>query len=105
MCVENFSPVKLKATIRISNRQQCTNLYKRRRRIQVGDGEICAGGEKGVDSCYGDSGGPLMVIRELKWYLAGVVSFGEYPCGKEGTPGLYTNVAYYLDWIYSTVKP
>ena len=61
---------------------------------------ICAGGGK-VDSCQGDSGGPLIVNIERKLTLVGVTSWG-YGCGIEGSPGVYTKVANYIDWIENT---
>ena len=36
------------------------------------------------------------------FYVTGIVSFGGL-CGR--TPGVYTNVQYYLDWIESIVWP
>ena len=56
---------------------------------------------KGKDSCNADSGGP-MVIREFSgdpWYQTGIVSFGPTPCGKLGSPGVYTKVSAFLPWI------
>ena len=58
---------------------------------------ICAGGGK-VDSCQGDSGGSLVVNVNGKITLAGVTSWG-YGCGVTGSPGVYTKVANYIDWI------
>ena len=59
---------------------------------------ICAG-EQGIDSCQGDSGGPLVQYDEncqaQQW---GVVSWG-IGCAFAGYPGVYTNTAYYIDWI------
>lgn len=56
---------------------------------------ICAGvPEGGKDSCHGDSGGPLVIDRKL----VGLVSWG-FGCAKPGYPGVYTNVAYFKDWV------
>jgi len=71
--------------------------------------QICAGGEKGKDSCVGDSGSglmrtdPNMTPGMEKWVLVGVVSYGPRLCGTEGVPGVYTRVQSYLDWILDTV--
>jgi trypsin len=60
------------------------NLYKNK---------ICAG-IAGKDSCQGDSGGPLVCSGTL----TGLVSFG-IDCAHENFPGVYTDVAKYLNWI------
>lgn len=68
------------------------------------DNMICAGGEKGIDSCEGDSGGALAVQdpneKKPKFYVAGLVSWGPQ-CG---TYGLYTRVRNYIDWIKKTMQ-
>lgn len=65
---------------------------------------FCAGGEKGVDSCKGDSGGAFAQEfpneENSKFYVAGLVSWGPQ-CG---TYGLYTHVKRYLDWIIKTMQ-
>ena len=60
----------------------------------------------GQDSCQGDSGGPLIVMDGDKglMYLRGIVSFGTNKCG-HGYPGVYTDIAYYVDWIRKNLKP
>jgi secreted trypsin-like serine protease len=67
---------------------------------------ICAGdlAAGGVDSCYGDSGGPLFVPGPTgKGYLqVGVVSSGE-GCALPNYPGIYTRAATYADWIEETM--
>lgn len=65
---------------------------------------ICAGyKEGGIDSCAGDSGGPLLVARNNKWYVYGVTSFGD-ECGKEGKYGIYSKTSAYVDWIKKIIN-
>ncbi len=64
------------------------------------DIEVCAG-EKNVDSCGGDSGGPLFATTTSGDYVqVGVVSWG-FKCGKQHFPGVYAEVNSPLirDWI------
>jgi secreted trypsin-like serine protease len=59
-------------------------------------------------SSHGDSGGPLSLFiddaRVPHWVLIGIVSFGSTNCGKDGTPGLYTKVTSYLEWISNNIR-
>ena len=55
---------------------------------EITDNMICAGfAEGGKDSCYGDSGGPLMVRIDDQWVHAGVVSWGQ-GCAQPGFYGV-----------------
>merc|ERR1712168_963649 len=79
------------------NHDKCAKILAYRNRIP--DTVICAGyPEGGKDSCQGDSGGPLVTLIDGEWTLAGVVSWG-IGCARRGKPGVYTDVAKYIDWI------
>ncbi|OMH83185.1 Clotting factor B [Zancudomyces culisetae] len=74
---------------------------------------ICiANGEKGKDTCYGDSGGPVYSRSQDEKYnlLLGLTSYGETTsnkksdiyrplCAVSDTFGFYTRVGYYIDFI------
>jgi hypothetical protein len=56
-----------------------------------------------LDTCLGDSGGPLMKFSLSKqWVLAGVISSGR-GCGLAEYAGLYTRVAFYSKWINAII--
>ena len=51
-----------------------------------------------VDSCFGDSGGPLLYDYNGTTYLVGLVSWGN-GCALYGYPGVNTDINYYREWI------
>ncbi|CAH1400679.1 unnamed protein product [Nezara viridula] len=69
---------------------------------------ICAGNESGKDSCSGDSGGPLMLpVNEhgtIRYYVVGVVSYGPEACGETNSPGIYTYLAQFEQWILNLIN-
>ena len=83
------SPVKLKLWVPVAETSQCSTKF-RSAGVNLGNKQLCAGGELGRDSCNGDSGGPLMATTKndsAQWYLEGIVSFGAR-CGSQGWPGV-----------------
>lgn len=65
--------------------------------LTISDFVICAAelnpvNGRNQDSCFGDSGGPLLLDREGTAWLAGITSFGEQTCAT-GAPGGYTHLA------------
>uniref|UniRef100_A0A8D8F1R6 Serine protease easter n=3 Tax=Culex pipiens TaxID=7175 RepID=A0A8D8F1R6_CULPI len=100
----NFtSEVKLKVSLDVINHNRCVRVYKSAD-IRLRDTQLCAGGKKGEDTCRGDSGGPLMRQIQGNYHLIGVVSFGAEHCGTKDVPGVYTNVAMFVDWIQSKLE-
>lgn len=104
----SYSNVKLKLSLPLSNTEECQRIYGQVG-VNLGFGQVCAGGQKDKDSCRGDSGGPLMSIERYpdggaKWNAVGVVSFGPSPCGMQGWPGVYTKVYDYIPWIMSKLR-
>ena len=69
---------------------------------------ICAVGEPGMDSCGGDSGGPMMILRvegaALRWYAIGVLNYGSAECGI-GLNAVHLRVFSYMDWILEHIQP
>ena len=62
---------------------------------------ICAGGEpNGHGTCGGDSGGPLLNLRNGNF--VGITSGGISGYGST-YPGIFTRVGYYVNWIKSYI--
>lgn len=72
--------------------------------LVIDDTIVCAGLEQGgQDACQGDSGGPLVKYDKNGCpYQIGVVSWG-VGCGRSESPGAYTRVSAYADWVKSFV--
>ncbi|KAJ0174980.1 hypothetical protein K1T71_009121 [Dendrolimus kikuchii] len=76
----------------------------------VADHQLCAGKlSGGVDACQGDSGGPLQVKIQLPiktqgsmHTILGIISAG-VGCAIPDTPGVYTRVTSFVDWIEARV--
>uniref|UniRef100_A0A182ILQ1 Peptidase S1 domain-containing protein n=1 Tax=Anopheles atroparvus TaxID=41427 RepID=A0A182ILQ1_ANOAO len=96
------TPILLKVELTPVNNTACSRFYPASRRSRQGliEQQMCAGDIR-MDTCYGDSGGPLqiklMANNRLVPFIVGVTSFGRF-CGT-GTPAVYTRVSSYLSWI------
>jgi len=69
---------------------------------------LCAGyPQGGKDACMGDSGGPMISLKDPKrkqMYQLGIVSWGE-GCARKGSPGIYTRVTDVSQWVrYQTLQ-
>jgi len=66
--------------------------------------EICAGDYRkgGIDTCHGDSGGPLFVTYGRRALQLGITSWGD-GCALPKKPGHYTRVSAYLTRINAAI--
>ncbi|XP_060739166.1 transmembrane protease serine 9 isoform X2 [Tachysurus vachellii] len=90
-----------KAQVGIIDQSECQQSYGRKLTANM----MCAGSmEGGIDTCLGDSGGPL-ACRESRgrWFIAGVTSWGR-GCARNRFPGVYTRITSIREWI-STYLP
>ncbi len=91
--------------IHVMDHAECRSAFQASQ-LDVADTEICAMKPSSVaNACYGDSGGPLMVLgKEPKRYVqVGVVSWGDR-CGRVGNPNVYARVSAFHDWIENTIS-
>ncbi len=94
-----FPSILQSARVPIQLATECAALPGQYRFVNA-ETQICAGfAQGGVDSCSGDSGGPLYnVTKDGSMRLAGITSWGD-GCAIANQPGIYTDVAAYKNWI------
>ncbi|KAF4522293.1 hypothetical protein B566_EDAN011001 [Ephemera danica] len=94
-----------KVNLQIVDNARCIDWYRSQgMKIKIISSQMCAGFEQGGrDSCWADSGGPLMVGESDSTVVVGVVSTG-VGCARPKLPGLYTRVSDYVEWIRSHVQ-
>lgn len=91
----------------VYSNMRCKAYHTRENNYMIDDNMMCAGNSRydtsGLvkDACMGDSGSPFMCQHggDDRYVVNGIVSFG-YICGNRKTPGIYTKVSSYVDWIY-----
>lgn len=99
----------LKANIPAKTTETCEKTFN----VTLAEDKIiCAGGENLVDTCNGDSGGPLFWTGKMKnsgarYYQFGITAAGYKFCGKllkgGSPPAFYTRISSYLQWIESNM--
>ncbi|XP_030375049.1 phenoloxidase-activating factor 2-like [Scaptodrosophila lebanonensis] len=90
-------------------RQRCENMLRKTRlgpyfRLHISF--MCAIGEKGLGSCKGDGGAPLVcpIVGSISRYQqVGVASWG-IGCGEENVPDVYARVDFARNWIDDNLK-
>lgn len=96
------------AKIPHQSREVCQRVFSEAG-VTITHDHICAGGENQIDTCKGDSGGPLFATVPFKIFNSltinrqvqfGIVSFGLTGCGgKNVNAAAYSNLFKYMPWI------
>lgn len=87
----------------ILSNEKCQKMFLLAGHIKsIRENFVCAGYDGGNrDSCEGDSGGPLTLLRDDgRWVLVGTVSHG-IRCAEPNMPGVYMRTSAYRAWIDS----
>ncbi|XP_072945068.1 trypsin-1-like [Epargyreus clarus] len=95
-----------KTEVLVVANDECNTWYESKgSKVKVIPTQMCAGHEKGGrDSCWADSGGPLLAHGDNgRSMVIGVVSTGS-GCARERMPGIYTRVSRFTEWITSNVN-
>ncbi|CAH1396046.1 unnamed protein product [Nezara viridula] len=94
-----------KVELTVLGNDRCRAWYKSMgKKVKIHDSQMCAGFEQGgKDSCWADSGGPLMVGEGQNTMVIGIVSTG-IGCARPKLPGLYTRISDYVSWIDQTLR-
>jgi len=106
------SEILMKVALNVIDNRQCNTYYNSNGPAAASfasgivDTMLCAGYvEGGRDTCLGDSGGPLTTTKKENpciHYVVGITSFGKI-CAAPKSPGVYTRVIKYLNWIEKTI--
>ncbi|XP_055643808.1 uncharacterized protein LOC129780000 [Toxorhynchites rutilus septentrionalis] len=106
---EDQTPILLKVALKPIENEECGKVYRnvtdRKLRLGLQPHQICAVDKK-MDTCEGDSGGPLQIKlmhnTRVTPFVVAITSFGT-ACGLS-SPGVYTKIAPYHDWIVETMQ-
>ncbi|KAG8238364.1 hypothetical protein J437_LFUL018346 [Ladona fulva] len=99
-----YQVILKKVELPVVARDQCLQALRTTRlgsRFKLHSSFMCAGGEKGKDTCKGDGGSPLVCPvpgKPGRYYQSGMVAWG-IGCGENKIPGVYANVALFRNWI------
>lgn len=85
------------AQVPIVANEACKTSYAPVTKLTITENQLCAGTGT-VDTCAGDSGGPMLSDQFGRYAVIGITSFG-VKCGDNSFPGVYTRVDKFLDWI------
>nr|ALE15223.1 chymotrypsin-like serine protease precursor [Diatraea saccharalis] len=82
-------------TVTIMTNRECQKSFE----FTLHSSHLCTGGQGGVGTCDGDSGGPITVLQNNVRTQVGIVSFGPSDGCQRAIPSVYTRVTSFLSWI------
>uniref|UniRef100_A0A182QKU4 CLIP domain-containing serine protease n=1 Tax=Anopheles farauti TaxID=69004 RepID=A0A182QKU4_9DIPT len=103
---ETMSDRKMIVLLNVLSQEQCARQLRNSNRFNASMlySVMCTVGvNPGQDVCQGDSGAPLLQIREKRAYVVGVVSIGP-KCGTSPAATISTRVSEYRNWILTNMK-
>lgn len=67
---------------------------------QISDTDVCVTDKESqqTSACNGDSGNPLVCIRDGRWHLVGVTSLFSPSCDP-AFPSVFARMSYFRDWV------
>nr|XP_023403891.1 putative serine protease 46 [Loxodonta africana] len=93
--------------IKIVHNDVCNEKYrfllKRGQKFFIGKDMLCGKSQRGVASCQGSSGNPLVCRVNRTWIQMGLVSWG-FSCAQSRFPSIYTSTSYFNLWIKNQVS-
>lgn len=101
-----YSAILKRIILPIVDHNTCENQLRSTRlgrRFSLNKSFLCAGGERGIDTCEGDGGAPLICpnlngkLSDNRFHQSGIVAWG-LGC-KDEIPAAYAHVALVRDWI------
>ncbi|EDW68302.2 brain-specific serine protease 4 [Drosophila virilis] len=98
----NFKPTRFPVAVNVTlvSREMCLSDMLTARDFLT-PRALCADNSQGHGPCLGDSGGGLMVLRNGRWYVRGIVSLAQragHGCNLSRSV-IYSDVASHLSWV------
>ena len=82
------------AEMTVSDFNSCNSVYDGNLDDKV---HFCASGRQDGETCVGDAGSPMVMVKNGRPLLSGILSYGD-TCGKR-MPAVYTKLKDYVGWI------
>jgi hypothetical protein len=98
-----YSNVLRDVTVDAISHAVCSKTYKDNAGLNVNETVMLCAARSEKDSCYGDSGGPLIEVTNGEIKQVGIVSWGK-GCADSRYPGVYTRISAYKGWLIDNIQ-